>query len=66
MNKQILQVVACPRCHAKLQYDSANQRLICEYEQLVYPIKNGIPVLLSESAVSLYPESKSSSENDRA
>ncbi|TNH06397.1 Trm112 family protein [Testudinibacter sp. TR-2022] len=53
MNTKLLQVVACPRCHAKLQYDQPHQRLICEFEHLAYPIKNGIPVLLPESAVAL-------------
>lgn len=47
----MLQVLACPCCHAKLRYDKENQRLICEYEQLAYPIEQGIPILLPESGV---------------
>ncbi|MGR6981307.1 Trm112 family protein [Testudinibacter sp. P27/CKL/0425] len=53
MNNKILQVIACPRCHAKLRYDKDNQRLICDHEQLAYPIENGIPVLLPESGIVL-------------
>ncbi|KGQ70817.1 hypothetical protein A1D23_05325 [Chelonobacter oris] len=60
MNNKILQVIACPRCHAKLQYDKENQRLICEYEHLSYPIRNGIPVLLPESGVALNDNQKES------
>lgn len=52
----MLQVLACPRCHAKLQYDKQQQRLICEFEKLAYPIENGIPVLLPESGVAIEPE----------
>lgn len=51
MNDKMLQVLACPCCHAKLRYDKENQRLICEYEQLAYPIEQGIPILLPESGV---------------
>ncbi|MGV6989431.1 Trm112 family protein [Testudinibacter sp. P80/BLE/0925] len=56
MNNKMLQVLACPRCHAKLQYDKQQQRLICEFEKLAYPIENGIPVLLPESGVAIEPE----------
>lgn len=52
----MLQVLACPRCHAKLQYDKSQQRLICEFEKLAYPIENGIPVLLPESGVAIEQE----------
>ncbi|SMB89700.1 hypothetical protein SAMN05660772_01385 [Pasteurella testudinis DSM 23072] len=61
----MLQVIACPRCHAKLRYDQANQRLICEFEHLAYPIKNGIPVLLPESAVTLAETNDKESQHDK-
>ena len=50
INPQLLEVIACPRCLARLQYDQENQRLICSYEQIAYPIKNGVPVLLANKA----------------
>ncbi|WP_179855771.1 MULTISPECIES: Trm112 family protein [Haemophilus] len=50
MNPQLLEVIACPRCLARLQYDQENQRLICCYEQIAYPIKNGVPVLFADKA----------------
>ena len=50
INPQLLEVIACPRCLARLQYDQENQRLICYYEQIAYPIKNGVPVLLADKA----------------
>ena len=37
INPQLLEVIACPRCLARLQYDQENQRLICCYEQIAYP-----------------------------
>ncbi|MBE2897744.1 Trm112 family protein [Pasteurellaceae bacterium TAE3-ERU1] len=56
MNKQVLGMLACPRCQAKLRYDEAHARLICEHEKLAYPIDQDIVVLLPESAVALNEE----------
>lgn len=53
MNTKLLEIIACPRCQGKLQYDKEKQLLICRFEHIAYPIKEGIPVLLSEQAVSL-------------
>lgn len=53
MNEKLLEMLACPRCHASLQYDKTNQRLICTTENLAYPVKDGIAVLLSEQAESI-------------
>lgn len=50
LNPKLLEVIACPRCLASLQYDAENQRLICRYEQLAYPIENGVPLLIAEKA----------------
>ncbi|OOF88600.1 hypothetical protein BKG94_05520 [Rodentibacter ratti] len=50
LNPKLLEVIACPRCLARLQYDAENQRLICRYEQLAYPIENGVPLLTAEKA----------------
>ena len=56
MNKQLLDIVACPTCptcHGHLEYDEQHQRLICRIEKLAYPIKNDIPILLAEQAETL-------------
>ena len=53
MNKQLLDIVACPTCHGHLEYDKQHQRLICRIEKLAYPIKNGIPIFLAEQAETL-------------
>lgn len=39
INPHLLEVIACPRFLARLQYDQENQRLICCYEHIAYPIK---------------------------
>ena len=39
MNGKLLEIVACPTCHGRLEYDEQHQRLICRFEKLAYPIK---------------------------
>ncbi len=49
-DKKLLNIIACPRCHAKLEYDAKHQRLICRFEEVYYPIKEGVPILLASEA----------------
>ncbi|MBN6071133.1 Trm112 family protein [Aggregatibacter actinomycetemcomitans] len=56
MNGKLLEIVACPSCHGRLEYDEQHQRLICRFEKIAYPIKNCIPVLLAEQAQPLNQE----------
>lgn len=51
----LLNAIACPVCHGQLEYDKQNQQLICQKDRLVYPIKDGIPVLLASEAKQLDP-----------
>ena len=53
LNPRLLEVLACPRCLTRLKYDQENQRLICPFEQVAYPIEHGVPVLLAEKAETL-------------
>ncbi|SCB97286.1 Trm112 family protein [Gilliamella intestini] len=46
MKETLLSALACPKCHGQLQYDANNQQLICLADNLVYTIKDNIPVLL--------------------
>ncbi|ASJ97096.1 MULTISPECIES: Trm112 family protein [Shewanella] len=49
-DKKLLEIVACPVCKGKLEYDKANQQLICKADRLAYAINEGIPVLLETKA----------------
>lgn len=53
MNEKLLNTIACPVSHQKLEWDKENNRLISHQAQLAYPIENGIPVLLPERAEKL-------------
>lgn len=53
MDKKTLSILVCPKCQSKLEFDKSAQELICESDQLAYPVKDGIPVMLVEEARSL-------------
>ena len=48
--KELLEILACPICKGKLQYDKAQQELICKYDKLAFPIREDIPIMLEEQA----------------
>ncbi|GGF56368.1 Trm112 family protein [Alteromonas lipolytica] len=53
-DKKLLEIVACPVCKGKLIYTEQEEPgLVCRFDRLVYPINDGIPVLLEERATSI-------------
>lgn len=50
MDKKLLEILACPICKGKLVYDQPQQLLICKYDHLAYPIRDGIPIMLADQA----------------
>lgn len=58
MNPKLLEIVACPVCQGRLKYDKENDRLICHFDHVAYPIEQGVPVLLAERAVSVFEKEK--------
>ena len=50
IDKKLLSILVCPVSKAPLEYDPDKQELICWSSNLVYPIRDGIPVMLEEEA----------------
>jgi uncharacterized protein YbaR (Trm112 family) len=50
MDKNLLDILACPVCKGPLVYDKAKQELICKGDRLAYPIRDDIPVMLEDEA----------------
>jgi uncharacterized protein len=50
LDSKLVEILACPLCKAKITYDRAANELICDKCHLAYPIDDGIPVMLVESA----------------
>jgi uncharacterized protein YbaR (Trm112 family) len=49
-DKKLLDILACPACKGKLQYQAKDALLICKFDRLLYPIRENIPVLLESEA----------------
>lgn len=47
---KLMEILACPICKGKLDYDKERQELICNFDRLAYSIEKGIPVLLENEA----------------
>ncbi len=56
MDKKILEILVCPMCKGKLLLK--NNELICLFDRLAYPIRDGIPVMLESDARSISLEEK--------
>ena len=52
IDKELLEILACPKCKAEVRLDEAAQRIICTSPTcgLRYPIRDGIPVMLIDEA----------------
>ncbi|WP_085442578.1 Trm112 family protein [Magnetofaba australis] len=53
MDKELLTILVCPNCKGALEYDKNAQELICRVDQLAYPIRDDIPVMIVDEARSL-------------
>jgi uncharacterized protein YbaR (Trm112 family) len=50
LDPALLEILACPKCHAELRVDDAAQRLVCTGCGLRYPVRDDIPVMLIDEA----------------
>ncbi len=50
IDKELLEILACPADKGDLVYDEENQRLICQKCGRRYPVRDGIPVMLIDEA----------------
>lgn len=46
----LLQNLICPLTHEILRYDTEKEELVSRGAGLAYPVRNGIPIMLPESA----------------
>lgn len=50
INQELLEILACPKCKGEIHLNEAEDGLICEACQLVYEIRDDIPIMLIEEA----------------
>jgi len=56
ISKDLLEILACPKCKGVLRLVekspvSEGQGLVCDRCRLLYPVREGIPVMLIDEAV---------------
>jgi len=51
INKELLDILACPKCKGDIVLTKKQDGLICKSCKLVYPIKDDIPVMLIDEAL---------------
>lgn len=49
-DNQLLDILACPVCKGKLQYNQQASEFVCRFDRLAYPLRDNIPVLLETEA----------------
>jgi len=53
LSKELLEILACPKCKQEIELSADENWLICKKCRLKYPIKDEIPVMLIEEAKKL-------------
>ncbi len=51
IGKNLLNILACPKCKGDLKLTEKEDGLICDRCKLLYPIRDGIPVMLIDGAM---------------
>ena len=49
---ELLQILVCPKCKGELEHRAggASEMLVCHACRLVYPVEDGIPIMLIDEA----------------
>ena len=67
VDPKLLNLLVCPVCKAKLVHDRETDTLVCRFEGLAYPVRDGIPVLIRSQATPVggkAPEDKNTQTSD--
>lgn len=50
ISNELLDILACPKCKNKVSLNKENNGLICEQCNLLYEIRDDIPIMLIDEA----------------
>ncbi|PQP34936.1 hypothetical protein C6A37_05150 [Desulfobacteraceae bacterium SEEP-SAG9] len=53
ISKELLDILACPKCKGDIYLNATEDGLICEKCKLLYEIKDDIPIMLIDEAKSI-------------
>ena len=50
LDKKLLEILACPICKGELHYDKNAKELVCAVDKLAFPVRDGVPVMITAEA----------------
>lgn len=50
IDRKLLELLVCPQSKSKLHYDKEKQELLSKRAKLAYPIRDGVPIMLTDEA----------------
>ncbi len=50
VRQELLDILACPRCQGNVIFDTSKEGMLCTKCGLLYPVQNGIPIMLEDEA----------------
>ncbi|MDH4228064.1 MAG: Trm112 family protein [Deltaproteobacteria bacterium] len=50
ISKEIMEILVCPECKGKIRLSDLDDAIVCDKCRLSYPVRDGIPVMLSAEA----------------
>jgi uncharacterized protein YbaR (Trm112 family) len=53
ISKELLEILACPKCKGNIYLNDSQDGLICDHCKLLYEIKDDIPIMLIDEAKSI-------------
>jgi uncharacterized protein len=53
IDKDLLEILACPKCKGDIRLNEKKDGLICDNCGVMYPIKDDIPIMLIDEAIKL-------------
>ena len=62
ISKDLLDILACPKCKGDIYLTDAGDGLICDNCRLLYEIKDDIPIMLIEEAKPLQADAEAKNE----
>jgi uncharacterized protein YbaR (Trm112 family) len=62
MDHKLLDILVCPVCKGRLQINATKTGLVCRADKLVFPIEDGIPIMLQSQSKPLDSETASSAD----
>ena len=53
MDQHLIAILACPICKGEVKHDKEKHELVCKFDGLAFPVRDGIPVMLEGEARTL-------------